>query len=402
MFNKRIYIDFIFNIIASVLPIAFLQLIMYPFMAKYLDAESYGEALIIISFTTIIIQVSGIGINNTRIIKQEMYSKNKEKGDFNVLLLTLGAFNIIACLICLRVLNFKISKVEVGLLICLVEFGLLKTYISAEYNINKDFKKVLYSNMFLIAGYILGVIVFLITRQWIFMLLLGNVIATLYMLKTTCIWKEKLKITIHFKEISSSIFAISFSSLLINLVTYADRLILFPLVGASQVAVYYTASVFGKILSMGLSPISSVLLSYFSKESEMNNKKFWKMNIANFAVCIAFYIVSRIISEPIVKILYPDLFVEVRYLINIANIAAIINASTILVQPTILKFCNLRWQIYIQIIHLVIYILFSLLIVPEYGIIGFAYITVFIAIVKLGILLLVGTISFNKNKNVHG
>ncbi len=395
--KKKFYLDFIFNIIASMLPIIFLQLITYPFMAKYLSVESYGIALILISAINIITQISGIGINNARIIKQEEYKKIAVNGDFRILSIILIILNIMICLISFYLIDSNISLINILLLIILVEFGFLKTYFTAEYSVNKDFKKILISNLYLLGGYILGSIIFLFTKNWVFIFLLGNGISLMYIFKTTKIWKEKGGVSPYFKETSLSIFTISFSSLLINLVTYADRLILFPLLGASQVAIYYTASIFGKILAMGLSPISSVLLSYFSKDFVMNNKKFWKMNSINFILCFLFFIVAYFISEPIIKILYPDLYLKVSGLIHIANLTAIVYAATILIQPTILRFCKLKWQIYIQIIHLIMYVVLSILFVPKYGILGFAYISLGIALIKLVLLLIIGTMSFKND-----
>lgn len=398
--KKKIYLDFVFNIIASMLPIIFLQLIIYPFIAKYLSVESYGIVLILISAINIITQISGIGINNTRIIKQVEYRKESLNGDFRVLSIILIVLNTIICLIAFYLIDANITLIDLFLLILLVQVGFFKTYLTSEYSINKNFKGILISNLYLLGGYILGSIFFLFIKNWIFIFLLGNGISLIYILNTTEIWKEKGGVSSYFKETTLSIFTISFSSLLINLVTYADRLILFPLLGASQVAIYYTASIFGKILALGLSPISSVLLSYFSKDFVMNNKKFWKMNIVNFSLCILFFIIAYFISEPIIKILYPDLYFSVCGLIHIANLTAIVNAATILLQPTILRFCKLKWQIYIQIIHLIMYITFSILVVPKYGILGFAYISLGIALVKLILLLIVGTLSFKNKLNI--
>lgn len=398
MLKKNIYKDFIFNIVGSIIPIVFLQLIIQPVMAKYLSTEIYGVALTIIGINNIIVQVSGVGINNTRILKQEFYDENNIKGDFNIILSILLIITIIVSFIWIKIVDKTINNISMFYLILLISMGLLKTYLSSEYNIKKTYKKVVYSNILLVIGYIIGLALFIKTNNWILIFLVGMLLSAVYILKTTDIIKEGFKITHNFKDTFKSALTISLSSLLISLVNYADRIILLPLVGPSQVAVYYTASTFGKVLAMGLSPVSSVLLSYFSKDKFMQNKKFWKMNLINFSLCVLFYIVSLFISEPIIEILYPSIFLEAKPFIKIANITAIINASAILIQPMILKFCDLNWQVYIQIIHLITYCVLSMIFVPKYGMIGFAYISLFISIIKTSILLLIGTASFRKNR----
>lgn len=398
--KRDLLMNFTLNIISSIVPILFLQIIAYPYMAKILSREMYGVALILISIATMIMQVSGTGINNARILNDAEYKKKNLIGDYNFVLIGIVLINLVVIIITIKLVEQSIPFLTIFWLILFIQLGMLKNYLTAEYNINIDFKKVLYSNIYLVIGYGVGILVFYFTKEWSYIFFIGTLSAVIYQFRTTSLLKEGIGTTILFRKTLTSIMTISFSSLMISLVTYADRLLLYPLLGASQVATYFTAATFGKIMAMGLGPISSVLLSYYSKETKMDNIRFWKMNSINFLLSGLFYIVSLIFAEPITAILYPTIIDDAKQYISIATLASIITASTSLVQPIILKFCHLKWQIYIQIFHIITYITVSLVMVHMYGMIGFGYASVFIAFLKLLLICAVGTYTFSTSRKI--
>lgn len=398
--KSNLIIDFALNIIAAMLPIIFLQIIAYPYMAKMLSREMYGVALTLIGIANVVMQVSGTGINNARILNEAEYKQKKLTGDYNIIVIGIAIINIVVMIVILKLINQSISSLTFIMLLLFVELGMLKSYLTAEYNIKINFKKVLQSNIFLVIGYGVGILAFGITKEWSYIFFIGMLSTVAFQFGTTSLLSEGFGKTILFKKTLSSILTISFSSLMISLVTYADRLLLYPLMGASQVAIYYTAAIFGKLIGMGLGPVSSVLLSYFSKETRMDNKRFWKMNCINFLLCGLFYIITLFLAEPITGMLYPTIIEGAKPYIHIANLAAVITASTSLVQPTILKFCKLKWQIYIQLFHIITYITLSLVMVQLYGMIGFAYASVFVAVLKLSLICTIGTYTFSSKRDI--
>ncbi|HIF1024002.1 TPA: lipopolysaccharide biosynthesis protein, partial [Enterococcus faecium] len=116
----------------------------------------------------------------------------------------------------------------------------------------------------------------------------------------------------------------------------------------------------------------------------------------NFLICIIFFAISIPTAYPIISMLYPSLSDEISVFINLANLAAILNTSAGMIQPMILKFCPIKWQLNIQIIHVFLYFGLSILGVNISGLLGFCIANVVIAIFKIILLCLIGNFYIEK------
>ena len=64
-------------------------------------------------------------------------------------------------------------------------------------------------------------------------------------------------------------------SLLNNIMNYCDSILIYPILGAQQVAVYYAVNSVSNITSLLTNPMSSVILSWISNaKDEKKNKIF--------------------------------------------------------------------------------------------------------------------------------
>lgn len=386
------------NIIASILPVLVLQVVVYPLISRTISVNDYGIFLTIIGLAMLMIQVSGTGINNTRIIMNEEYEEQNIKGDFNFIAVICLILNIFIYLFIINVLHIELSIVNLIGTFLYIQLGFINIYLSAEFSILLDFKNVLKSNIFLVLGYFIGLLFFFINHQWSVIFLIGMFCSVAYQLVKTLYWKIGFKRTNLFNKSIKKVLIISFSSLILSLITYADRVFLYPILGATNVAIYYTSAQFGKLIGMGLTPISSVLLSYFSKNKNMDSKKFSQYICINFLFSLIFYIISLFLAEPIINILYPKMTSEILNYINIANLASIMTASSSLIQPIILKFSPTSWQIYIQVVNIVVYFGLALLFVGKWGLLGFCYSNVISAFIRIIILICIGYYTFNVNE----
>ncbi|HFQ4399478.1 TPA: hypothetical protein ACGV1O_003047, partial [Enterococcus faecium] len=296
----------------------------------------------------------------------------------------------------LLIFKIKISYVLFILLNIYIILGFLNLYLSSEYNINMDFLLLMKSNLCLTLGYAIGIFIFLFVNQWLLILTIGMLFTVIYELQTTYFWRERKKSSDYWNKTFNKVATISISSAMISIITYADRLFLFPILGANAVATYFAASLFGKIIGMGIGPVSNVLLSTFSSTDIISKKMFWKTNIINFLICIIFFAISIPTAYPIISMLYPSLSDEISVFINLANLAAILNTSAGMIQPMILKFCPIKWQLNIQIIHVFLYFGLSILGVNISGLLGFCIANVVIAIFKIILLCLIGNFYIEK------
>ena len=388
--SKNFLKNSVYNIFANSIPMLFLQLIILPLIAKNYTVGQYGTILTIISRANVIIQIFGIGINNTRVIMNSFYMDKKITENYNKMFKIMVIIIVPVISLILLIFKIKISYVLFILLNIYIILGFLNLYLSSEYNINMDFLLLMKSNLCLTLGYAIGIFIFLFVNQWLLILTIGMLFTVIYELQTTYFWRERKKSSDYWNKTFNKVATISISSAMISIITYADRLFLFPILGANAVATYFAASLFGKIIGMGIGPVSNVLLSTFSSTDIISKKMFWKTNIINFLICIIFFAISIPTAYPIISMLYPSLSDEISVFINLANLAAILNTSAGMIQPMILKFCPIKWQLNIQIIHVFLYFGLSILGVNISGLLGFCIANVVIAIFKIILLCLIG------------
>src|SRR5699024_6486690 len=95
------------------------------------------------------------------------------------------------------------------------------------------------------------------------------------------------------------------------------------------------------------------------------------------------YIIIMLISNPITKILYQQWYSESLKLIPITNLNAIVMAITSVINSIILRFKKINWQLIINGVTLLIYIICSLLFFNLWGLVGFCLGILFANLIKL-------------------
>lgn len=393
---KQILNDFILNLIAVGLPLVVLQIIVLPFIAKFVSNDDYGYILTTVAMVNVIITATANILVNVRLLMNEEYKASKIEGDFNFILIIMCIINVVVMNIYSILYHESIQSMILTIIYSILYT--MQTYLTVGYRINLNYKKILYNSIIMTLGYIVGIIIFKVINYWQIIYILGMIFSIVYQLCTTKLMSEPYKITKLFPKTLNKTIILVITSLSISLMTYLDRLILYPILGGNDVAVYYVASLYGKLVCMILTPISSVLLSYYSKMNNINTKQFWFINIIVIVISIIIFIIGIFIAKPIIGIIYPGLINDAIKYLNIANLAAIINGISTIVQPVLLRFCNIKWQIVIQIIHISIYIAGITTIVVNTGLLGFCEVALAANFIRLLSMFIIGGLSIRKQQ----
>jgi Na+-driven multidrug efflux pump len=101
------------------------------------------------------------------------------------------------------------------------------------------------------------------------------------------------------------------------------------------------------------------------------------------------YFVIVIISESVLQIIYPDYVDAAMKLIYITTLTSIVMMLSTVINPVVLKFCNITWQVWINLINIIVYIVLTYILVGLYGIYGFCYAALISSLVKLLMLIYV-------------
>ena len=179
------------------------------------------------------------------------------------------------------------------------------------------------------------------------------------------------------------------ASVIGNMMNYADKLILYPIMGGYAVSIYYTATILGKIIGMLTGPINSVVLSYISRWDSDKKNILNKILIIGTALCIIGYIITLVIAKPIIGLLFKQWVDEVMCYIPITTINVLLLTLISIISPFVLKFCDMKWQIIINCLSVAVYFVAALVLWKLFGLTGFCIGTVIGTVTKLVIMLFV-------------
>ena len=366
---KKIIYDIVFNIIASIIPTFVLQIILLPLLAANTKEDLYGLILSIISIITVVAGSLGNALNNIRLVKNENYISYRAEGDFGPILIaeSIGASIVTAYL----TRKYIFDRTELFLIILLTILWTGREYLIVAFRLKLNFKSIMLNNLLLVIGYFLGYAVFKLTGYWEYIYIIGIIFSIGYIITHSSIIKERFVITPLFKNTITELIFLIFAAVINNLLNYADRIILYPLIGGAAVSIYYVSTLFGKLISMLISPLNSVVLSYLSQVNKFNKRAFLNALLSSVIVACLGYIMCLVMADPILHLLYPQ-WVEksIRY-IPITTVTAMITMMTGMLSPFILRFCAMKWQVIINGISLCIYILASVALFQKFELFGF-------------------------------
>ncbi len=371
--KKKLVSDMILSIASSAVPVLVLQLVILPVVSRHIGDERYGMIVTIISFINVLPSAMGNVINNIRLIYDGKYKDAGYEGDFNTMLIGTFGINIISLIIFTFFYGFGLS-VGIWMQICLLTFLVSSyEYYNVAFRITLDFVSTLISNVILSIGYLVGFLIFLKTDLWPLIYIAGYSLALIYILIKMPLWKEKICLTAFFAGTIKESVTLFVAGMISRLINYADKLLIYPMLGGHDVAIYYAASVIGKMISMMISPISNVVLSYLAKMKKRKDQVFWIALIISGAVGLFGYFICLAFSRIILNLLYPQyLDIAITY-IPMTAATAVISAMTGIMNPFVLKFMAMKWQIMINAFTLIVYVVLSLSLLSVGGMIGFCW-----------------------------
>ncbi|WP_088052519.1 polysaccharide biosynthesis protein [Virgibacillus dakarensis] len=396
--KKKIISDVLLNILASVFPIFILQFILLPLVASDIDANSYGYLITIIAWINLSALTLGSVLNNSRLIYNSTYEELNFKGDYNILLLSFLLINILITPIGVWYFEKEFNLINIVLMLFISIFMFVRGYAIVEFRIKLNYKYILLDSVYVMVGYGVGYVLFIISDYWQLIYLCGFVFSFLFVVNKTNILREPFNRTPLFKKTSLRTFTLLVSALLNGVTVYLDKLLLFPLLGGLSVSIYYTATILGKTITLVIGPTTGVFLSYLARLKKIENKSFLILLVSSFIVGVIGYFFVILISKPLLGFLYPQFVSEALNYIYITTLSIIITITSNILNPVILKFCGVKWQVIINFIYLINYTGLSLILLNYYGLMGFCIGILIASIIKLFSIIIVYFLTFSKKR----
>lgn len=371
--RKKIIGDMCLNIIACTIPIAVLQLVVYPMTAKNIGGDNYGLMLTIYSAWMMISNSLGSSINSVRLLHNHRYEEENISGDFNVLLKKwiIVDVPIVFGLTVFYCEGFNIKHITLSVIVSVLV--LIRAYVEVGFRIKLNYTAIVINNLLQSIGFLIGAYLTTVTKLWELIFIFGYGLACVYSASKTGILREKSIKTKFFEKTQRETRQLFLSNLISNTIAYADKLVLYPIMGGVSVAIYYTATILGKIVGMLTGPINSVILSYISVLTNIKKDILSRVLLLGTSICIIGYFVVLLISRPVVNLLFPQWIEEVMLYIPVTTANAMLTALVSIISPFVIKFCDMKWQIIINAIGAGTYFIAALILLKNFGLMGFCF-----------------------------
>ena len=394
---KKASKDFIFSVLALVIYNGALQILIYPGIQRKMGKVAFDTVLFLIS----IVSVMGAGFGTAASYSRMMAKKIREEknGDYNIFLLIIAAISVPVTLLALHVAKEGVGRLFIPVLALMI-VTVFRYYADVQYRITIRFKEYFFFFTSVAVGYMLGLLLYPVTKNWVIVLLMGEVLGILFTIATGHIFRppffERSKF---FGENMKAVWEISFGNLVGALILNSDRILLLPFGGEGQVTVYYVASLVGKIVAMITTPLNGIVISYLTNyKIEMNKKRFATIGVALMGLTVVGAAVCCGVSMFFVKILYPNVYAEAgRYFFlgNLGQMLYFISGSLMVV---LLAFTEEKLQFVINLIYGITFLIIVVPVTYLYRIDGFSYGLVVVNALRFITVILVGIKSLRKRK----
>ena len=371
MVKRKIVLDMILNIVATAIPTIVLQLLILPALAWDMPDEKYGLLVTILAFLNVVPSTMGNVLNNIRLLYNNKYIEKKYEGDFNIILLLLMGINIIVVGVFSYSYENTLTIFSLLMTLFVSVVWLAKEYFIVAFRLKIDYVAIMINNLLQVAGYCLGYVIYRFIGQWQFIYLTGYIVSLVYIFMHCSIWREKFRITPLFKDTTWQSALLLASNLLNRVITYADKILIYPILGGEVVSVYYAATIFGKIVSLIITPVNSVVLTYLSKLKKKQDTMFKTAFLIGICVCFIGYVCCIAISRPVLGIIYPQYVNDAMQYIYITTGTTVLYALISIVNPFILKYFPMKWQIAINGGTALFYVALCMTLLHFFGLYGF-------------------------------
>ena len=386
---KGITGDFMYSMMGLVVMNGVIQLALYPFLSKQLGTDEFGVVLTLISLIAIMGSTFGTAANYSRMVTR--MKGQDSNGDYNIFLLSIAILSVIVSICGLMWLHRFSVLAEVGYLILMV-VTVLRYYSDVEFRLNLNYKRFFVFYLLISVGYLAGIGLFFITHSWIIAMLCGECLAVGFVIVTGSIYKGDLfKRSEYFKENMRSLIILSGTELIAAVILNADRLILQAIDGGTSVAIFYAATLIGKMVSLISTPLNGVIIGYLTKyEGGIKKSSFVKLCLGSIVGSFVINVFCFGVSFIFVRIMYADIFELVRPYLWFANLGQVFYFIANTLTVILLRFTDEKYQLVINILFLIVFVVLAIPMTFVFRLWGMAIALVAVNLIKILIIMFVG------------
>lgn len=369
--------DVSLNMISFGLIIGVQQLLVMPIVAHIAGAEVFAQQILYVTFVTIVVNVTGVELGNMALARASAYTRMRRLWDFGPALPMLSLF-------CAAVVfglgwGWQLSPIDGLGYAAVAALGVLRAFTTACLRYRSRFGDVVGVGVAYAVGAAAG-LWWAVDLGWFVAPFLAAEVAAIILLGLRRPFKGiafgQNEDAACLRESIALFLQLAAVSLLMNFVSYFDRLLALPLLGASALAIYYAASVVAKSMSLLTNPVAATLLARLAdlRYSQVHNVK------AKFIrAVIPFALVSALINLGAavlgLRFLYPTYYsVGIGLVVPIALGAAMASSSDLL-RPLLIRFYKAHIFLFANLGYAVIFGTSVFFFSHWWGLPGFAWAT---------------------------
>ena len=374
---------------------AVLQIVVTPLLNRLMGAEQLGNLLYITGLVAIICPSVGQALNTSRlVVRRDCEVTN---GDYDWLLLIFGAIGSVAALVMSRnsITNIAMAA-GVFIMFMLTVF---RYYGDVEYRLNLNYRRYFIYYLLIGIGYLAGFGIYYVTGQWVWIYLIGEGAALIFVGITGKVFYNFWNRSRFFSAALSRGFFLMLSYLVTNTTLNIDRLVIRQVLGNEQVTWYYVTSLIGKTLVLLIAPINTIVISYLTKRKErLTRLQYGKAALAGGIVSFVFFLACQVGTPLFVWLFYRNLYDSVKGIVTVVNLAQIFGLYSAFLFILVLTFTDERWQLGLQLAHFGILLAVSIPVAKMYGLTGFAYASLGANILRVAAVIILGLVKAQNGK----
>ncbi len=370
-----------------------LQIAIYPLLNRVMGADELGTVLYIMGLVAIVCPSVGQALNNSRLVVRRDHQV--ANGDYNRLVLFFAIISSgIAIIASGSSVRGSFTIVMTALLLIITSY---RYYGDVEYRLSLNYRHFFVYYLLMSVGYLVGFVIYWMGGSWFFIFLTGELAALIFVGIKGSIFRDFWKKSDCFSIARYRGFLLIISYLITNSTLNMDRLVLKHMVGNTAVTQYYVVSLIGKTLVLLVAPINTIVISYLTKrEKTMNQKEFGKAAGAGLLVAFLFFIACQIATPIFIKLFYGDLYDSVRSLITVVNLTQILAVLSAFLFILVLTFTEEKWQLSLQVLHLVLMTALVISFTFKGEILGYSYGALIANAVRVILVLILGFVKVRR------
>lgn len=363
------------NTVAFGLIIAVQQLIVFPGIARQTSAAEFSQVILFITVSTILSNVLGNEASKVSLIRAEAYRRRGLPWDSP----RIAAAGSVAVLLA-AVALLGLASLPPQLVLpygAITVLAIVRTILTTPDKSVGAFHRVVIVHGVYAAGAVPGLLLVASTGSLALPFLLGETLSVLAVLVVRLRHREvplTLRRTAESPATLRAFTSLALIALLLNAVTYIDRLTITPLLGASALAVYYSATALSSSLSLITNPGGNAMLARLGRMSDEARARAYSRGLMLAApLVLVFWVASLIIALGGLALLYPSHLEAALPLLLPVSLAAAFSNSVSLLSPLLQRFQPLNRLLLFYAVFAVVDLAAILVLSSLFGLVGFAW-----------------------------